>query len=181
MPSINIYDVKLYTNMNLKVFVETGTFEGETLNNMLNHFDSLYSIELSPYYASKAKERFSKEDKVTILEGDSSVMLKPLCEKLNEPVFFWLDGHWSGGLTSKGNKDCPLLEELKIINNVFKNECVIAIDDVRLFGTNIHENWLDITIEKIYSIIKDRVIYCDFFPSSLDINDIMVLHLSKSK
>lgn len=177
MPSIDIYDVKCFTNMNLKVFVETGTFEGETLNNMLKHFDSLYSIELSTFYANKAKERFSKENKVTILEGDSSVLLKPLCEKINEPAFFWLDGHWSGGLTSRGNKDCPLIEELKIINDVFKNECVVAIDDVRLFETINNQNWLDITIEKLYNIVEDRVIYCDFFPSTLDLNDRMVLHL----
>jgi hypothetical protein len=159
------------------VFVETGTYMGDTISNMLNHFSKLYSIELSSKYASEAVDKFKNNTNVRIIQGDSSKVLKVLVRDVNDTVFFWLDGHWSGGNTARGSLDCPLLEELHIISNDFKNECIVAIDDVRLFGTNISEDWSDITKEGILKIVKNRLVSCEYFPSSCAQDDRMILHL----
>ena len=177
MPSLTLNEVKHYSKWKSNVFIETGTYMGDTLYNMLHDFNKLYSIELSEKYFSQAVKRFD-DNKVTIIHGDSTIILKTLLNEVNASIFFWLDGHWSGGDTAKGNVDCPLLEEITIINDICKSKCIIAIDDVRLFGTNINENWLNVTRENILNIVKNRLISCEYYPSNLDPNDRMVLHLN---
>lgn len=177
MPSLTFNEIQNFSKFIPNVFIETGTYQGDTINNVLNNFKQIYSIELSPSYANNAKHRFYNNSNVKIIEGDSVIFLSHLCKAINDTVFFWLDGHWSSGDTARGSLDCPLLEELKVINSTLKSECIIAIDDVRLFGTNIHENWLDISREKVLSIVKNRLISCEYFPSSLYAEDRMILHL----
>jgi len=176
MPSLTLDELKNFSNIKTPIFIETGTNIGDTINNMLNYFEQLYSIELSHELANYSKNRFKDNSNVTIIEGDSSIILNSICNQ-SKPTFFWLDGHWSGGGTARGKKDCPLLEEISIINNKMKNKCIIAIDDVRLFGKKINEDWLDITRENVLNIVKERIISCKYFPSSLDQEDRMVLHL----
>ena len=72
--------------------------------------------------------------------------------------FFFLDGHFSSEDTAQGKKDVPLIEELISINNSFLYESIIIIDDYRLFGTNLNENWLEITEENILHCLEGRVI-----------------------
>jgi hypothetical protein len=62
-----------------------------------------------------------------------------------------------------------------------KQECIITIDDVRLFGTNINEDWTDITREKILELVKDRLVSYKYFPSYLYNEDRMVLTLKQLK
>lgn len=54
--------------------------------------------------------------------GDSTEVITELLEKFNETqkCVFWLDGHYSHGCTSKGEKDVPLLEECKSIDQLYK-------------------------------------------------------------
>ena len=99
---------------------------------MQNEFEKIYSIELSHLFFQKAKMRFKKYSNVTLLEGDSGKMLKELIPQITCPSLFWLDGHYSGGLTAKGDKECPVYEELA---NILSSEIdhTILIDDARLF------------------------------------------------
>ena len=46
----------------LEIFVETGTYYGETIDVMKEHFDKIYSIELSLDLFKKAKEKFTVEE-----------------------------------------------------------------------------------------------------------------------
>jgi hypothetical protein len=179
MPSLTVKEVKDFSKWNTETFIETGTHMGDTTANMINEFEKLYSIELSENYASKAMVRFSSDNKVKIIQGDSVDVLNNLSTEVRGNIFFWLDGHWSGGDTARGSLDCPLLEEIKIINEKYEGNCIIAIDDVRLFGTNINENWLNVTRDSVLEIVKNRLVYCDYFPSYLDSEDRMVLHLKR--
>ena len=49
-----------------------------------------------------------------------------------------MDGHYSSGITFKGDQDCPITDELNLIgNNLEKfNKILILIDDVRCFIPN---------------------------------------------
>jgi len=123
-----------------KILIETGTFFGETVEYFKNVFDRVYSIELSEELADQAKEKFINDQNVCIIHGDSGEVLKNLIVSINEPILFWLDGHYSseflvGGKyikTAKGKKDTPIKEEIEAVLQS-KFDHVILIDDARLF------------------------------------------------
>jgi len=117
------------------VMVETGTLHGDMVEAMKDHFEAIYSIEISPEFAKKAQQRFAGNSRIRIIENDSAIALKSLVPELNRPSLFWLDGHYSGGNTGKGEKVTPVLEEL---STIFASglDHVVLIDDARLFGTD---------------------------------------------
>ncbi len=165
MPSLTIEEIKNFSSLETKVFVETGTYEGDTTNAVKDHFERIYTIELSPYYAQRAKNRFGDFHHIQVIEGDSSTRIGQVCTILQQPTFFWLDGHYSGGNTAQGNKDCPLLEEVNHIVTKCKPACVIAIDDVRLFNKKLGEDWTGITKEAILEKCLPRLYRLQYFPS----------------
>jgi len=121
---------------NLKVLVETGTLYGAMVEAMKPHFDKIYSIELSNELYEKAKLRFDGEKNINIIHGDSGVELGKLVSIIDEPTLYWLDGHYSAGVTARGDKDTPIYEELTHIFNGNVGENVIIIDDARCFGND---------------------------------------------
>ncbi|MGN6605059.1 MAG: hypothetical protein ACTHK8_21565 [Ginsengibacter sp.] len=125
-----------------KIFIETGTFLGDTLDFFKKNFTKLYSIELSEDLADKAKKRFQNDAHISIVQGDSSVQLSNILKEINETCIFWLDGHYSSEFwvgkefirTAKGEKNTPIIEELlQIINHKVKTH-IILIDDARCFN-----------------------------------------------
>lgn len=117
----------------LEILVETGTYFGEMVEAQRNNFKKIYSIELSEKLFARAKKRFKSFPHITILQGDSGDVLNKLIGEIDRPALFWLDGHYSGGITAHGNKECPVPEELNAILNS-KIDHVILIDDARLFN-----------------------------------------------
>lgn len=117
---------------NAKILVETGTFRGDMIHAQKNNFKKIYSIELNESLYNMAVKRFNRQKHIKIYLGDSSKTLKEIIPELDEKSVFWLDAHYSGGVTSKGDKESPILEELKIILSSKINH-VILIDDAREF------------------------------------------------
>lgn len=177
MPSLLKEELKTILHLtkknNYNYFVETGTLMGETILRFIDDFDKLYTIELSPYYYNEFNNTNYNREKIKSILGDSSEMLKPVVNELNGDTIFFLDGHYSSGNTAKGTKDCPLLEELSIINRYFKYEGLIIIDDLRLFGTKVNEDWLDITTENLLNSIPERLEF------SLELNDRLIIRIKK--
>ena len=137
----------------LTTFVESGTFQANTSKLAALLFDQTYSIELSDHFYQQAKKYES--DKLHFIHGESFQVFQSLLPSLKQHnIFFWLDGHWSSGETARGSKDCPIIEELQVILQHTSQACLIAIDDVRLFGTHNAENWLDITEQTIMNVLK---------------------------
>jgi len=119
---------------NTRVLVETGTYYGDMIATLKNKFDKIYSIELDPDLHSKAKWRFSADARINLIEGDSGESLYDVVSCLKESCIFWLDAHYSGGVTAKGVTDSPILKELEQVSKSrFKN--VVLIDDARHFGS----------------------------------------------
>ena len=52
-----------------------------------------------------------------IVQGDSGKVLSEILLEINEPAIFWLDGHYTAGITARGVKECPIFEELDCIFN----------------------------------------------------------------
>jgi len=117
----------------LKVFIETGTYLGYTVQMTRSRFDKVYTIELDKELAKRAKRIFAHNKRVTVIQGDSGKELKKILHKTKKPALFWLDAHYSGGVTSKGGKETPIVEELKVIAKHKIKSHVILVDDARHF------------------------------------------------
>jgi len=120
--------------LHLYAFVETGTFEGESVQRALPFFEEIHSVELSEIYFKKAVQRFEKEKNVHLYHDDSVRFLKQVQQALKDKaVLYWLDAHWCcADETAGGTSQCPVLEELDAISRLGA-ESVILIDDARLF------------------------------------------------
>lgn len=120
----------------IKTMIETGTYAGQMIEACLLYFNKIYSIELCNILYFDALEKFKHCDNVTLLQGDSGIVLATVVEQLEEPALFWLDAHYSGETTAKGEKNTPIREELDcIFNSPIKNH-IILIDDARCFGVD---------------------------------------------
>lgn len=119
----------------LRNFIETGTFFGDMLAALRDDFETLTTIELDPALAARATRRFAEEPKITVIQGDSARVLPTLLGDLDQPALFWLDGHFSGGVTAKGDADTPIIAELNHLFATSRRDHVVLIDDARLFGT----------------------------------------------
>lgn len=118
---------------NINILIETGTYKGDMVYAMKNNFKKIYSIELGIDLWKQACKRFKNQENVSILQGDSGKVLVGLVSQINERALFWLDGHYSSGITSRGEKECPVFEELgSILNTQFNH--VLLIDDARCFN-----------------------------------------------
>ncbi|MFZ4454889.1 MAG: hypothetical protein ACOYOT_01580 [Bacteroidales bacterium] len=140
-----------------KTLVETGTYMGDMIYVQMNYFDELCTIELSEHYYKLAVERFKRFPKVKPYHGDSATKLGEITPKLNAPAIFWLDGHYSGGLTAKGASQCPVFGELDAILAT-PHKHIILIDDARLFtGSNDYP-----TIEEVKLYLQRKNMKFDF-------------------
>jgi len=122
----------LKNEYNLPTFVETGTFQGGTSVWAAEHFQKVFTIEFAKHIYEATSTAYSHVKNIDFLWGHTKDQLKLVVPQLKEPALFWLDAHWMGGGTAGENDECPLLEELQIINNS-EWEHFILIDDARLF------------------------------------------------
>lgn len=136
----------------LKYLVETGTYCGDMVEAMKDDFDRIYSIELSEELYEKVKKRFEGSETIELIQGDSGIELKNVINRIDQPALFWLDGHYSAGVTARGDKDTPIYKELDHILNAQNRGHVIIIDDARCFGTDSAYP----SIEELSDFVKSR-------------------------
>lgn len=114
------------------VFIETGMGQGVGIHQALfAGFRDIYSIELSPFLYRGCRNIFKADDRVKLFLGDTVHVLPLVLQLIDEPVTFWLDAHYSGGATVKGDVISPLLQELQIIGAHPIKTHTIMIDDLR--------------------------------------------------
>jgi len=113
--------------------IETGTYLGDTIYSQKDNFSNIISIELSSRFFKAARIRFKKYPHIRICFGNSGELLHEIMPGIRDRSLIWLDGHYSGRLTARGDTESPVFKELDAI---FKNNGllhVILIDDARLF------------------------------------------------
>jgi len=119
----------------LGLVVETGTFLGDMATFLSGHGYEVITIELDPKLAALARLRFGSNERVQLVEGDSGTRLPAVVEKLTRPALFYLDAHYSGPGTGKGDIETPISAEIEFILTRAPAGSVVAIDDARCFGT----------------------------------------------
>ncbi len=115
-------------------WIETGTYVGATTEYLCERFPHVYTIEPAVELYKMACKRFHGKN-VTLFNDVSERVFPALLPTLSGGFNFWLDGHYSAGVTFKGAKDCPVEDELSVIKENFDRftKLVILIDDVRCF------------------------------------------------
>ncbi len=117
----------------LTTFVETGTYQGDTVVRALPFFDKLYSTESVEQHYRAAVQRLAAERSVELSHADSAEFLGELSPALRaESVLYWLDAHWCATETphEPGSAQCPLDGELAAIGRL-NTDSVVLIDDAR--------------------------------------------------
>ncbi len=100
------------------------------------NFRCIVTIELASALYDAARLRFASFNHIHVLNGDSATMLPEAIRLVDGPVLYWLDAHYSGGVTARGDMETPILKELALIADRKETGDVVLIDDARLFGVH---------------------------------------------
>jgi hypothetical protein len=111
--------------------IETGTYRGFSARRLAAAFPEVTTIEASPELARCAADTLADLAHVEVRVGSSRIVLPEVVDAAR-PTLYWLDGHWSGGVTAGRGDECPLLGELESIASGHPEDCIL-VDDARLF------------------------------------------------
>lgn len=114
--------------LEITTFVETGTFLGETTEEMARTGLDVFTVELDERRKHFLAEKLQHYPLVHLTIGDSRDFLRALVSEPRCPlqtVLFYLDAHW--------NADLPLREEVEFIVKTWRRS-VIVIDDFQVPG-----------------------------------------------
>lgn len=116
-------------------WVETGTFQGDTTEFLAADGSRVITIEPEPALYAAAAQRFRGQTNVELRNGLSEDVFPALLPTLDGDVCFWLDGHYSAGITYQGPQDTPIVDELTCIAQHLPRwrRVVVMVDDVRCF------------------------------------------------
>ena len=129
----------------INTFIESGTYLGDTLGYIARNGVQCISIELSRELYEAACLRFKTCKNIRLVYGDSGQKLPELLNEISKPVLFWLDGHYSYGITACSETHTPVSNELKAILNHPIKRHVVLIDDARCFdGKNNYPHLYDL-------------------------------------
>lgn len=162
-----------------KYFIETGSYLGDGIRQAVRAgcFEAIHSIELNEGYFNHLSRAFSRQKNVTLWQGNSGDLLPLVLSQIDAPATFWLDAHYSGGDTARGDRLSPILEELDSIQRHPIHTHTILIDDVRLFGTSEFDYvTLDQIIEKLKEINPDYQF--KFLDCAAGRGDVLVAYVS---
>lgn len=131
----------LRVGMPEETWIETGTYLGDTTALLARRARMVYSIEPEPKLYERARRRFADHRNVEILRGTSEEVLPGLLARLTGDVNFWLDGHYSAGVTFRGPQETPIVDELAAIAAALLQlgRVVVMIDDLRCFDPCVPE------------------------------------------
>jgi hypothetical protein len=138
-----------------KYFVETGSLCGDGILKAIEAgFENIISIELSEKHYNFCVDKFKNIPYVKLIKGDSGKILYDIIININEPITFWLDGHYSGDNTAKSDLSMPIInyELEQISKHSIKNHTII-IDDLRGMNKKEIENMILQNISNDYKFI----------------------------
>lgn len=122
--------------------IETGTHLGDSTRAFAALGHEVHTIEVSEELSAAIFPGLEALG-ISCYRGDSALVLPRIVDALLarglNDVNFWLDGHFSQGITSRAQGyDTPVVAELEAIaaRRARLARVVIAVDDVRYFGND---------------------------------------------
>jgi len=127
---------------NCDVWIETGTYLGRTTEWLAGFEKSVITIEAQPFLARFVANRLRSKTNVRVIQGLSEVIFADLLPQLSGSVSFWLDGHFSAGITGLGLSNTPIRRELSLIEDYRGRleEVTVLVDDFRCFGSSLNDH-----------------------------------------
>ena len=147
-PSPEFIKHQIIKNNNLEnsLWIETGTYYGETTRILSEISSKTISIEADKQLYDLSRKKLANLTNVEIVLGDSKEILPNIINSnlKYDNICFYLDAHLCHDHLKKintfGNEDSstPIRMELSYIENSFKNfkKINILIDDIRFFVNN---------------------------------------------
>ena len=120
---------------NIKYFIETGTYLGDTSLALANKFEKIFTVELNKKLFISSSQRLKKFKNVNCFNSSSELFLKKIISKIIKQSIFFLDAHYSGPGTSKSKNNFSCLKELEIIKKSKIKNHIIIIDDISDFSS----------------------------------------------
>lgn len=124
----------LFHRRNHRVFVESGTYLAGTVEYFLPFASRIVSVEIDPALHHRAVERMARFPHVELLLGDATHWIPGIVSAAESPPLVWLDGHYSGDITGRGDETEPAPTIVRLLADVAPSGTTIVIDDIRLFG-----------------------------------------------
>jgi hypothetical protein len=144
-PSPDFIKHQIIKNNNLtnSIWIETGTYYGETTNILSKISNKVITIEADKRLFQLATNKFKNYDNIEIVnERSENILDKILRENIHiKNVCLYLDAHLCTdhitGSSTYGKEDSgtPIMKEMSIIEKdiINREKLVVLIDDIRLF------------------------------------------------
>ena len=84
--------------------------------------------------SQNTRARFREHKNVSILQGDSGLILPKLLSQIQGSCLFWLDANFSVSVPFLASRETPIYQELKCIFQHPNKNHTILIDDARDFN-----------------------------------------------
>ena len=127
--------LRVFQQRRHEVFVEAGTYKGETTAFFVLYAKHIFTVELHDGLYAAAVRRFADQPNVSLVHGDSLVEIPRVVADCSTPPLVFLDGHFSGAGTAQGTEMEPAEATLGPLSEVTPAGTTIVIDDLRLFGS----------------------------------------------
>lgn len=158
---LSVDEIKTILNMcgynDIKYFVETGTYKGDSTREAAQVFDTVHTIEINENLYNNTKN-LCNELGITNIHfhlGDTVQLLSNIISSIPDKCFWFIDAHQSGPDTSNNGTWVPLLEELDIVlSQADEKSGVYVFDDERLFSK--HWDWAEVSSESILDKFKSH-------------------------
>jgi len=155
----NCYE-KLIAQTRTNVFVESGTYLGETSRKAANYFQEVHTVEINKEFYEQSVSYLKPHSNVIVYHGDTIDHFPKILldlERRNKKALFWLDGHYMTSMQDENiqleSEYTPIMKELSIVCN----QCVdpvILIDDIRLFGTKLYDKRIEYAGNAAYPLLE---------------------------
>jgi len=143
LPAPQLIKVNVLARSSIKNgdWVETGTYLGDTTKFLAKKFPKslIYSLEPDRKLFQFAKLRLKRFKNLRLINSSSEEYFDKIVSNQKNSTNFWLDGHFSGDVTFKGNQISPILIELGIIEKYIEQMLSICVfvDDIRDFNNDL--------------------------------------------
>ncbi len=92
----------LIDKFNIQTICETGTYLGQTTEKLSELVPNVSTIEIREDFYLQAKNKLCTLPNVTMYLGDAPKILDEILPTLQQPLFMWIDSHWSYPTPLKG-------------------------------------------------------------------------------